>query len=176
MNHDQHQYHLPNCSFLSYLPGKASPITVHNVSGISVEMSKSSMNYVTLSPLNLDTTGRYRCEVSEEGPIFATDSEYGDMLVVVTPQEGPSVDGAQHRFVINFIIKYLSLICRYFLGDDLSINCSCRRTLPPANLTLYINQKLVSLKECSEQCRCDMKIFLIPRTDILLIQNPPLET
>ena len=50
----------------SYLPGKVSPITIHNLPGIKVELSKSSMNYVTLSPLSLDTTGRYRCEVSEE--------------------------------------------------------------------------------------------------------------
>ena len=50
----------------SYLPGKVSPITIHNLPGINVELSKSSMNYVTLSPLSLDSTGRYRCEVSEE--------------------------------------------------------------------------------------------------------------
>ena len=62
------------------------------------------MNYVTLSPLNLDTTGRYRCEVSEEGPIFATDSEYGDLLVVVTPQEGPKIEGAHHRSEMRMII------------------------------------------------------------------------
>ena len=59
----------------SYLPGKASPISVHPQPGISVELAKSSMNYVTLSPLSLASTGRYRCEVSEEGPTFATDSK-----------------------------------------------------------------------------------------------------
>ena len=42
--------------------------------------------------------GRYRCEVSEEGPMFATDSKYGDLLVVVTPQNGPRIDGAQNRW------------------------------------------------------------------------------
>ena len=55
------------------------------------------MNYVTLSPLSLDTTGRYRCEVSEEGPMFATDSAYGDLLVVVVPEEGPKFVGARTR-------------------------------------------------------------------------------
>ena len=39
------------------------------------------------------STGRYRCEVSEEGPMFATDSAYADLLVVVTPQNGPSISG-----------------------------------------------------------------------------------
>ena len=70
---------------------------MHNLAGISVELSKSSMNYVTLSPLSLASTGRYRCEVSEEGPMFATDSKYGDLLVVVVPQNGPRIDGAQNR-------------------------------------------------------------------------------
>ena len=70
---------------------------MHNLPGISVELSKSSMNYVTLSPLSLASTGRYRCEVSEEGPMFATDSKYGDLLVVVGPQGGPRIDGAQIR-------------------------------------------------------------------------------
>ena len=56
------------------------------------------MNYVTLSPLTLASTGRYRCEVSEEGPMFATDSAYGDLLVVVVPdQEGPRIEGANSR-------------------------------------------------------------------------------
>ena len=100
----------------SYLPGKVSPITIHNLPGINVELSKSSMNYVTLSPLSLDSTGRYRCEVSEEvrsshrhrshvtsrhtvqGPMFATDSAYGDLLVVVVPEEGPKLVGARSRW------------------------------------------------------------------------------
>ena len=83
--------------FFSYLPGKLSPITIHNLPGITVELTKSSMNYVTLSPLSLDSTGRYRCEVSEEGPTFATDSAYGDLLVVVVPLEGPKLIGARSR-------------------------------------------------------------------------------
>ena len=39
----------------------------------------------------------YRCEVSGEAPIFATDSKYGDMLVVVVPDQGPIIDGAKTR-------------------------------------------------------------------------------
>ena len=40
---------------------------------------------------------RYRCEVSEEGPMFATDSKYGDLLVVVTPTNGPSITGHSNK-------------------------------------------------------------------------------
>ena len=52
---------------------------------------------VSVVPISLSDQGRYRCEVSEEGPMFATDSEYGDLLVVVVPQNGPRIDGAQNR-------------------------------------------------------------------------------
>ena len=30
--------------------------------------------------------------------MFATDSAYGDLLVVVTPQQGPVIHGAKSRF------------------------------------------------------------------------------
>ena len=45
--------------FYSYLPGKASPVTVHELPGVTVEAEQSSMNYVTLSPLELASTGRW---------------------------------------------------------------------------------------------------------------------
>ena len=45
--------------FYSYLPGKASPVTVHELPGVTVEAAQSSMNYVTLSPLGLASTGRW---------------------------------------------------------------------------------------------------------------------
>ena len=32
---------------------------------------------------------------------------------------------------------------RYSLGESLNLNCSSEATLPPANLTWYINQKPV---------------------------------
>jgi hypothetical protein len=32
---------------------------------------------------------------------------------------------------------------RYFVGEKMAINCTSAATLPPANLTWYINQKLV---------------------------------
>ena len=56
------------------------------------------MNHVVLSKLNLESTGRYRCEVSEEGPTFATDSAHGDLLVVVLPDAGPQIEGARLRY------------------------------------------------------------------------------
>jgi len=115
--------------FFSYLPGKSEPISVHDLPGITVDIGKSSIYQVTLNHLTLGSTGRYRCEVSEEGPMFATDSSFGDMLVVVVPLDGPKILGAESR---------------YSVGEKMAINCSSEATLPPANLTWYINQQPVT--------------------------------
>ena len=100
----------------SYLPGKPDPITIHNVEGITLDVSVEDRRYfkhnlsklfqqsrdnneyqVFLKQLTQASTGRYRCEVSGEAPMFATDSAFGDLLVVVVPQNGPSIDGEQDR-------------------------------------------------------------------------------
>jgi len=117
--------------FYSYLPGKPYPITVHDVEGITLDTQRqSNQHQVFLTKLSQASTGRYRCEVSEEAPMFATDSAYGDLLVVVTPKNGPSITGHNNR--------------RYSVGETLELNCTSEATLPPANLTWYINQRPVS--------------------------------
>ena len=37
-------------------------------------------------------------QVSQEGPFFATDSKFGDLLIVVVPRHGPSIIGARDRW------------------------------------------------------------------------------
>ena len=164
---------ISNIIVLSYLPGKASPITVHNLSGIHVEMSKSNMNYVTLSPLTLASTGRYRFVSSCHIPDNTNTSSIpgarlvrkGQCLPQTVPMvicwwlslrnKGPSfMAQSQGNSVIYFLTTFcikvppisisVDVYFRYFLGEKLSINCTSAATLPPANLTLYINQKLVS--------------------------------
>ena len=41
-------------------------------------------------------------KVSQEGPIFATDSKFGDLLIVVVPRHGPSIIGGTDRWVKIF--------------------------------------------------------------------------
>ena len=41
-------------------------------------------------------------KVSQEGPIFATDSKFGDLLIVVVPRHGPSIVGGKDRWVKIF--------------------------------------------------------------------------
>ena len=102
--------------YFSYLPGKPdNPITTHEVAGINLDVRTappdtagqiiktslqshlSDQQSVYLGRLSQASTGRYRCEVSGEGPMFATDSAYADLLVVVVPQNGPRITGLHKK-------------------------------------------------------------------------------
>jgi hypothetical protein len=106
------------------------------------QVTQSNIRQVTLQPLSLATTGRYRCEVpppsspapqvTEGPPTFATDSKFGDLLVVVVPRHGPRIIGAS---------------ARYSPGELLTLNCTSEATLPPANLTWYLNRQPVEEAE-----------------------------
>ena len=65
--------------------------------------------------------------------MFATDTAFADLLVVVLPREGPTLEGSPDR--------------RLSIEDDLNLTCVSRTTLPPANLTWYINKTPVMLAE-----------------------------
>lgn len=114
--------------FYSFLPGKRSPISVHRMKGVRVDATHSNISSVCLSSVSTTTTGRFRCEVSEEAPSFATDSKFGDLLVVVVPHQPPTISGAQ---------------ARYRRGEEVELNCTVAATMPPANISWYINHRLV---------------------------------
>ena len=54
-----------------------------------------------LNRCNLCAIFSFDPQVSEEAPTFATDSKFGDLLVVVVPRQGPRIVGAHERFFIN---------------------------------------------------------------------------
>ena len=46
---------------------------------------------------------------------------------------------------ITTILLIISTITRYSVGEEMRINCTSEKTLPPANLTWYINQQPVRI-------------------------------
>ena len=94
--------------------------------------AQSNETVLHLSNLTVSSTGRYRCEVSTEAPMFSTESDYGDLLVIVLPAQPPQIIGKN-----TSLVEYLAP------GDTLHMNCTSRESKPAADLRWYINNKLV---------------------------------
>ncbi|KAF4531866.1 hypothetical protein B566_EDAN000894 [Ephemera danica] len=58
--------------FYRYMPSYEPKNLVFPQNGINLDDQRSGMNQVTLRGVNFNSTGAYRCEVSTEGPNFAT--------------------------------------------------------------------------------------------------------
>lgn len=82
-----------------------------------------------LKDVSLQSSGRYRCEVSAEAPSFQTVSDHGDMVVVALPEEGPKITGGSPR---------------YQIGETVKVNCSSGRSKPATQLSWWINGEQVT--------------------------------
>ncbi|KAI8043358.1 hypothetical protein M5D96_004687, partial [Drosophila gunungcola] len=68
--------------FYRYVPRDMPPAQTFLLPGVIVDLHNSSDAIVTLRNVNLQSAGRFRCEVSGEAPSFQTVTEHGDMIVV----------------------------------------------------------------------------------------------
>ncbi|XP_022253780.1 cell adhesion molecule 4-like [Limulus polyphemus] len=106
--------------FFPYIP-------MYTTNFLSFQLSKSGENQVYLNDINLDSEGRYRCEVSAEAPSFQTVEASKEMKVLVLPTEGPKITGGR---------------AKYNIGDTVMLNCTSAKSKPAAILRWYINGKL----------------------------------
>ncbi|KAH8269734.1 hypothetical protein KR018_008258, partial [Drosophila ironensis] len=115
--------------FYRYVPRDMPPAQTFLLSGVSVDLHNSSDAIVALRNVNLQSAGRYRCEVSGEAPSFQTVTEHGDMVVVSLPDQGPpKISGGRPR---------------YQIGDYVRINCTAGRSKPAVNLSWFVNGEAV---------------------------------
>ncbi|KAE8738866.1 hypothetical protein FOCC_FOCC015651 [Frankliniella occidentalis] len=111
-----------------------------------MQMNNSTETVVVLRNVTLATSGRFRCEVSAEGPSFQTVSDHGDMTVVVAlrrdssavigdetvllvlpaalPKDGPQITGGRGRYQVDDVVR---------------VNCTSKYSHPAAQLVWYIN-------------------------------------
>ncbi|EDV30941.1 uncharacterized protein Dana_GF15111, isoform A [Drosophila ananassae] len=114
--------------FYRYVPRDMPPAQTFLLSGVSVDLHNSSDAIVALRNVNLQSAGRYRCEVSGEAPSFQTVTEHGDMVVVSLPDQGPpKISGGRPR---------------YQIGDYVRINCTAGRSKPAVELSWYVNGEI----------------------------------
>ncbi|XP_037927259.1 uncharacterized protein LOC119661829 isoform X2 [Teleopsis dalmanni] len=111
--------------FYRYVPRDMPPAQTFLLPGVSVDLHNSSDAIVTLRNVNLQTAGRFRCEVSGEAPSFQTVTEHSDMIVVSLPDQGPpKISGGRPR---------------YQIGDWVRINCTAGRSKPAVQLSWFVN-------------------------------------
>ncbi|XP_037821160.1 uncharacterized protein LOC119610131, partial [Lucilia sericata] len=111
--------------FYRYVPRDMPPAQTFLLPGVSVDVHNSSDAIVTLREVNLQSAGRFRCEVSGEAPSFQTVTEHGDMVVVSLPDQGPpKISGGRPR---------------YQIGDWVRINCTAGRSKPAVQLSWFVN-------------------------------------
>nr|XP_036231359.1 uncharacterized protein LOC106617731 isoform X2 [Bactrocera oleae]XP_036231367.1 uncharacterized protein LOC106617731 isoform X2 [Bactrocera oleae] len=111
--------------FYRYVPRDMPPAQTFLLPGVAVELHNSSDAIVTLHNVNLQSAGRFRCEVSGEAPSFQTVTEHGDMVVVSLPDQGPpKITGGRPR---------------YQVGDWVRVNCTVGRSKPAVDLSWFVN-------------------------------------
>ncbi|XP_026689315.1 uncharacterized protein LOC113473962 [Diaphorina citri] len=71
--------------FYRYIPNDLPQTQVYPLPGVHVDRRHSNSSHISLVNISLSSSGRYRCEVSAEGPSFQTVTDHGDMVAVGSP-------------------------------------------------------------------------------------------
>ncbi|XP_034827080.1 uncharacterized protein [Maniola hyperantus] len=112
--------------FYRYAPRDVPPIKEFPISGIEVDRDASDAQQLTLKDVTRRAHGRYTCEVSADAPSFLTAQVHGSMYVVDLPKSDPEL---------------LGLKMRYKPGMKLKAECISFDSMPPANLSFFINSE-----------------------------------
>ncbi|KAG7209914.1 hypothetical protein KM043_011508 [Ampulex compressa] len=117
-----------NEEFYRYQPRGEPNKHSHRIEGVKVDHRHSDHEKVLLQDVSLQTSGKYKCEISAEGPNFPSISAEASMEVIVLPREAPSITGEEKV---------------YATGDVLALNCTSDKSHPAANLKWFVNGALV---------------------------------
>ncbi|CAI6376498.1 unnamed protein product [Macrosiphum euphorbiae] len=81
--------------FYRFLPRESPEIQMFKVMGVYVDQKQSTAESIVLRALEVESSGKYRCEVSVEAPSFQTVTNYS-VLTVVVPV-------GSHKLEVNLI-------------------------------------------------------------------------
>lgn len=110
--------------FYRHIPTDRPQTVVFRQAGLIVDEYKSTETRLVLRNVDLTTSGKFRCEVSGEAPLFQTATFTNVLIVVDLPDDGPVISGTQPM---------------YNEGDTLTANCTSFNSFPAATLNWYIN-------------------------------------
>nr|XP_023026619.1 uncharacterized protein LOC111514591 isoform X2 [Leptinotarsa decemlineata] len=110
--------------FYRFVPKESPPSQTFDVPNINVDMHKSNTREVTLTNVERDTAGEFKCEVTADAPLFHTDIRMAKLLVAEIPEDGP---------VLKVEIQKITP------GAELKANCTTPGSYPAMNVSWYIN-------------------------------------
>ncbi|XP_074600429.1 uncharacterized protein LOC141854575 [Brevipalpus obovatus] len=121
------KWYKDDAEFYRYVPNDYPPAqNLPDIEGIKVDLFKSGNKSVYLKRVDLNSEGKYKCEVSGEAPEFKTAEDEKEMKVYVLPQEGPQITGSKTK---------------YGQGDTANLTCISAKSKPAATLKWLINDK-----------------------------------
>ncbi|XP_041985512.1 uncharacterized protein LOC121737844 [Aricia agestis] len=112
--------------FCRYSPRDVPPLKIFPINGIEVDRDNSDAVQLTIKSATRTAHGRYTCEVSADAPSFLTAQVHGSMYVVDLPKSDPELNGLKRR---------------YRPGMKLKAECVSHDSMPPANLSYFINNE-----------------------------------
>ncbi|XP_042235138.1 uncharacterized protein LOC121874884 [Homarus americanus] len=120
------KWYLNDREIFRYMPEENPSIEVHPLPGVNVNIELSTVDRLVLNNVQLSSSGKYKCEVIAESPLFLTADKSDPMTVVQIPKEKPRIYGRQDE---------------YHIGDTAHLTCVSAMSSPPAELTWFINDK-----------------------------------
>ncbi|KAI1303012.1 hypothetical protein HDE_02390 [Halotydeus destructor] len=118
------KYYKNGLEFYRYVPKDWPPAQYLAMPGIKVDVSRSDQNKVYLKHVDLNSAGRYRCEISAEAPSFRTAAAEKEMQIFVLPSDGPRIWSEK---------------VDYKPSEMITVNCTSAKSKPPASLSWFIN-------------------------------------
>ncbi|CAH1116808.1 unnamed protein product [Phaedon cochleariae] len=110
--------------FYRFVPKESPPSQMFDVAHLNVDISKSNTREVTLTNVEKETSGEFKCEVTADAPLFHTDIRTARLLVAEIPEDGP---------VLKVEVQKITP------GSYLRANCTTPGSHPAMNVTWYIN-------------------------------------
>ncbi|XP_068213886.1 uncharacterized protein [Palaemon carinicauda] len=68
--------------FFRYMPSESPPMATQELNGVSVSKDQSNGDMIVLKNVELNSSGRYKCEVISDAPEFHTADTSAEMMVV----------------------------------------------------------------------------------------------
>lgn len=110
--------------FYRFVPKESPPSKVFQMDHLNVDINRSNSTQVTLTDVDRETSGKFKCEVSADAPLFHTEIRAANLLVADIPSDSPVVKADAYKTA---------------QGTKIRATCTTPGSFPPMNVSWSIN-------------------------------------